>query len=230
MTNSQRLATVRAHLCQWIQSTYAIGIDTEDLASGIGILSESILIREGYYVGRNFKIGTGDGEIRATWFMEPDEIKVRRLDGEIIVVFSSDEILGEQATPIEATTQVGAADDVSEEESRDEFDVAAHEESADDVAKDDAEREIAVTADVEQAELAVTEAELAVTEAELAVTEVEGEVASESEEAPATIPITTRDAGVAEGEAAAEGSQSERADQSAQDGDAEHDNDVSKAA
>ncbi|WP_149496821.1 hypothetical protein [Roseiconus lacunae] len=216
MTNSQRLATVRAHLCQWIQSTYAIGIDTEDSASGIGILSESILIREGYYVGRNFKIGTGDGEIRATWFMEPDEIKVRRLDGEIIVVFSSDEILGEQATPIEATTQVGAADDVSEEESRDEFDVAAQEESADDVAKDDAEREIAVTADVEQAELAVTE--------------VEGEVASESEEAPATIPITTRDAGVAEGEAAAEGSQSERADQSAQDGDAEHDNDVSKAA
>ncbi|MDM4014891.1 hypothetical protein [Roseiconus lacunae] len=216
MTNSQRLATVRAHLCQWIQSTYAIGIDTEDLASGIGILSESILIREGYYVGRNFKIGTGDGEIRATWFMEPDEIKVRRLDGEIIVVFSSDEILGEQATPIEATTQVGATDDVSEEESRDEFDVAAHEESADDVAKDDAEREIAVTADVKQAELADTE--------------VEGEVASESEEAPATIPITTRDAGVAEGEAAAEGSQSERADQSAQDGDAEHDNDVSKAA
>ncbi|MCD0462891.1 hypothetical protein [Roseiconus lacunae] len=216
MTNSQRLATVRAHLCQWIQSTYAIGIDTEDSASGIGILSESILIREGYYVGRNFKIGTGDGEIRATWFMEPDEIKVRRLDGEIIVVFSSDEILGEQATPIEATTQVGATDDVSEEESRDEFDVAAHEESADDVAKDDAEREIAVTADVKQAELADTE--------------VEGEVASESEEAPATIPITTRDAGVAEGEAAAEGSQSERADQSAQDGDAEHDNDVSKAA
>ncbi|OYP36562.1 hypothetical protein CGZ80_07985 [Rhodopirellula sp. MGV] len=108
----------------------------------VGIASESILIREGYYVGRTFCIGTGEGEIRATWFMEPDELKIRELDGSIIVVFSGEEIYAVETPAVVAQT------DVVEEV------VADSQEPAEEIVTEEAvvEEESTVAAEVEEAD------------------------------------------------------------------------------
>lgn len=83
MTNSQRLAIVRAHLVDWICAQE--GIEQE---SDSPITSESILIREGHFCGRSFKAKSH----RAVWFIEEDELKIHDLDGALVVAFKGDEI------------------------------------------------------------------------------------------------------------------------------------------
>ena len=61
------------------------------------ISSESILIRDGFYAGRTFEASAGGDLFRATWFMEPDELKIRDPQGNVLVVFQGDEIV---ATPL----------------------------------------------------------------------------------------------------------------------------------
>ena len=87
MTNSQRLATVRAHLARWLSENVAA-----EEASAAKIVSESILIRDGFYGGRTFHAVAGDQPFRATWFMEPDELKIRDGQGEVVAVFQGDQI------------------------------------------------------------------------------------------------------------------------------------------
>lgn len=105
MTNSQRLATVRDHLRRWLQEqvvqegleTDATGDTPDSQAStepqpAAKIAAESILIRDGFYAGRTFDAIAGEQAYRATWFMEPDELKIHDAAGTVAAVFSGDEI------------------------------------------------------------------------------------------------------------------------------------------
>jgi hypothetical protein len=58
------------------------------------IVSESILIRDGFYAGRTFHAA----DHRATWFMEPDELKIFQTDGEVVAVFRGKEITADHQT------------------------------------------------------------------------------------------------------------------------------------
>ncbi|MEO1530153.1 MAG: hypothetical protein AAFX06_32540 [Planctomycetota bacterium] len=80
MTSSQRLEIVRAHLLAWLRSN-----QPEEADSG---LSESILIADGFFAGRTFR----SGSVRAEWFMESEQLKIRGAGGEVIAVFQGDEI------------------------------------------------------------------------------------------------------------------------------------------
>lgn len=51
------------------------GVDPQDM-------SESILIRDGYYCGRRFQL---DG-LQAVWFVEENELKVYNADGSLLLV------------------------------------------------------------------------------------------------------------------------------------------------
>ncbi|OUT63162.1 MAG: hypothetical protein CBB71_00690 [Rhodopirellula sp. TMED11] len=51
------------------------------------ILSESILIREGFYAGRTFQLQTPQGSMQATWLMAPDELVVSDATGQILAIF-----------------------------------------------------------------------------------------------------------------------------------------------
>lgn len=128
MTNSQRLATVRAHLLRWLQENVApkqlesdtalvVANDTvedqgqvevaENPADSNGdctqIISESILIRDGFYAGRTFEASAQGESFRATWFMEPDELKIHASGGVIVAVFQGDEIPSELLDDADAT-------------------------------------------------------------------------------------------------------------------------------
>ncbi len=81
MTNSQRLATVRNRLKEWIAQTHP-GDFSEP------ILREAILIRDEFYVGRRFYTDS----YRAIWFIEQDELKIFGPDGQLACVLSRDEI------------------------------------------------------------------------------------------------------------------------------------------
>ncbi|GAA4466240.1 hypothetical protein [Novipirellula rosea] len=85
MTNSQRLETVRSRLCQWIddQSTDA-GQEYEPAK----VLSESLLIRDGFFCGRCFRTEA----FRAVWFIEEDELKIYSNSGTLECVFTGQEI------------------------------------------------------------------------------------------------------------------------------------------
>ncbi|KAA5540269.1 hypothetical protein FYK55_21830 [Roseiconus nitratireducens] len=89
MTNSQRLANVRAHLQRWLSENGGAVDPDSPGADAAGIVSESILIRDGFYAGRTF-VGQNH---RATWFMEPDELKIHGSDGAVVAVFRGDEIV-----------------------------------------------------------------------------------------------------------------------------------------
>ena len=80
MTSSQRLEIVRAHLLAWLQTNHP-----DEADQGI---SESILIRDGFFAGRTFR----QGPIRADWFMESDQLKIRGVDGQVVAAFQGDEI------------------------------------------------------------------------------------------------------------------------------------------
>lgn len=111
MTNSQRLATVRSHLRWWLGRNAAEEVSSPaDVAdeSLDPIVAESILIVDGFYAGRTFESASH----RATWFMEPDELKVHGTDGTVQAVFRGEEIVAEHpAEPI----QVEIAAEIQEE-------------------------------------------------------------------------------------------------------------------
>ncbi|MCA9139352.1 MAG: hypothetical protein KDB00_21405 [Planctomycetales bacterium] len=58
----------------------------------VRISSESILIRDGFYAGRKFEAEAEGETFRATWFMEPDELKIHARGGTLLAVFQGDEI------------------------------------------------------------------------------------------------------------------------------------------
>ncbi|MEM9585850.1 MAG: hypothetical protein AAGA03_01100 [Planctomycetota bacterium] len=81
MTNSQRLATVRQYFAHWLSRQ-------PDAASANGQPIESILIRGGFYCGRRFDAGI----YVAVWFMEEDQLKISRPDGQVVASLSGSEI------------------------------------------------------------------------------------------------------------------------------------------
>lgn len=87
MTNSQRLATVRSHLRWWLAQN-AVGQNAGATTESEAILSESILIVDGFYAGRTFEAASH----RATWFMEPDELKIHDQNSSVAAVFQGDQI------------------------------------------------------------------------------------------------------------------------------------------
>ncbi len=174
MTNSQRLATVRAHLQQWLAANVMPRpcqtppqVDASNVVSEAGnseegtsealdsegtelnadcdlddesatdasesteetqqqlpqeiqsqqdqedendakIVSESILIRDGFYAGRTFP-ATAPGEtFRATWFMEPDELKIHGAGGALVASFQGEQIVA-NAPVLEAPVLEDAA-------------------------------------------------------------------------------------------------------------------------
>lgn len=134
MTNSQRLATVRAHLLRWLSQFAGAsesGSDQPSLcveASLCGITSESILICEGFYAGRTFHLASNQSAFQATWFMEQDELKIRSERGDVLAVFQGAEIDGLSVTaaqedetisiPMPTSPQRPAADDDQDQSRR----------------------------------------------------------------------------------------------------------------
>ncbi|MEO1615008.1 MAG: hypothetical protein AAFV88_04110 [Planctomycetota bacterium] len=126
MTNSQRLAIVRSHLVRWLRQDFSPEADTSP--GSVQLLGESILIQDGYYGGRTFRARVGETLVSATWFMEPDELKIRSTDGTVVASFQGPEIIevaepeAEVAEPVFAGPDVDSpqlADlDTSEEEAK----------------------------------------------------------------------------------------------------------------
>jgi hypothetical protein len=105
MTNSQRLATVRACLLQWLAKQRDPGESPVD--PDHPITQESILIRDEYYCGRRFHTA----EHQAVWFIEEDELKIYRNTGELECVLTGREISENAAEadnpPHQATDEIG---------------------------------------------------------------------------------------------------------------------------
>ncbi|WP_146530032.1 hypothetical protein [Novipirellula artificiosorum] len=85
MTNSQRLAMVRNRLRRWVAEQH--GGSTEENSTS-GIVSESMLIREGFFCGRSFELT----DHRAIWFIEEDQLKIYSDAGNLECVFTGSEI------------------------------------------------------------------------------------------------------------------------------------------
>lgn len=86
MTNSKRLATVRACLLSWISRSAprpAIGAPVTE-----NVVEESILIRNEFYVGRRFRTESYQG----VWFIEEDELKIYDRDNRVCAVLSAADI------------------------------------------------------------------------------------------------------------------------------------------
>ena len=81
MTNSQRLATVRHRLQQWIA-------EAGEGDANEPIIREAILIRDEFYVGRRFYTESH----HAVWFIEEDELKIFGPDGQLACVLSQEDI------------------------------------------------------------------------------------------------------------------------------------------
>ncbi len=79
MTNSQRLIAVREYLRTWF-------LDRNEEAEWE--VTESIMIRDGFYCGRNFRFATH----RAVWFVEEEQVKIYGPDGALLETFSSADI------------------------------------------------------------------------------------------------------------------------------------------
>ncbi len=89
MTNSHRLATIRDRLIRWIADEHGrVESSDSDETSAPPIVSESILIRDEFYCGRRFDLGTH----RAVWFFEQDELKIFRKSGKLECILTGDEI------------------------------------------------------------------------------------------------------------------------------------------
>jgi hypothetical protein len=89
MTNSQRLSTVRDQLIRWMTDQSLPQTDDDsNSAGGSPIRSESILIRDGFYCGRRFDLGSH----RAVWFLEEDELKIYSRQGDLECVLSGEEL------------------------------------------------------------------------------------------------------------------------------------------
>ena len=97
MTNSQRLSTVRDQLIRWMTDQSLPQLDSDSSsATSSPIRSESILIRDGFYCGRRFDLGSH----RAVWFLEEDVVKIYSQEGELESVLSGAEL--SQRTEVEA--------------------------------------------------------------------------------------------------------------------------------
>ncbi len=109
MTNSQRLSTVRDQLIRWITSQNGAAVyEGSGSAEGSPILSESILIRDGFYCGRRFDLGSH----RAVWFLEEDVLKIYSSQGELKCVLTGEqlgEIADERADREQVFTMPGPA-------------------------------------------------------------------------------------------------------------------------
>lgn len=95
MTNSQRLAAVRARLQQWYTRQH--GEEAEPPA-----IVEAILIRDGFYCGRKFNFG----DYRAVWFLEEEQVKIHRADGAVVECFSTAANPAEEAAPEQPTLKM----------------------------------------------------------------------------------------------------------------------------
>jgi len=82
MTNSQRLSSVRNALRMWIAEHHS------DRSDDTAPASEAMLIRDGFFCGRRFRFQN----YQAVWFLEEDELKIRDLDGNAVVLLVTDEI------------------------------------------------------------------------------------------------------------------------------------------
>lgn len=78
MTNSQRLELVRQNICQWL---------TDHGYPATEKIAESILIRDGFYCGRRFKIE----DCTAVWFTESDQIKIHDAENNLLASFQASE-------------------------------------------------------------------------------------------------------------------------------------------
>lgn len=86
MTNSQRLATVRARFLSWLADQVQ---DQGKAADGLPrIVRETILIRDEFYCGRRLLAP----DHQAVWFIEEDELKIYHNSGELACVLSGDQI------------------------------------------------------------------------------------------------------------------------------------------
>ncbi|TWT79173.1 hypothetical protein CA13_05710 [Planctomycetes bacterium CA13] len=81
---------IRSHLCR------VVGAEQKE--SSNEILSESMLIRDGFFCGRCFHMESH----RAIWFIEEDEVKIYGIDGKLQHVLSGEEI--DQAATMEMET------------------------------------------------------------------------------------------------------------------------------
>ncbi len=92
MTNSQRLADVRNCFCRWIsdqkENASRQSGGPSDSVNSVKIIAESILIRDGFFVGRTLKTAFH----RAVWFIEEDELKIYSADGKLLQVMRGGEI------------------------------------------------------------------------------------------------------------------------------------------
>ena len=93
MTNSQRLANVRACLVHWLAEHGETDRDEINELQPL-IQRESILIRDEFFVGRRFHTESHT----AIWFIEQDELKVYEADGQLACVFNSEEITARAAS------------------------------------------------------------------------------------------------------------------------------------
>lgn len=85
MTNSQRLAAVRQTLRTWHQERHP-----EDQWE----VAESIMIRDGFYCGRNFRFAS----LRAVWFAEEEQVKIYDADGSLLDSFKTDDLVVAEPT------------------------------------------------------------------------------------------------------------------------------------
>ncbi|MGV3486959.1 MAG: hypothetical protein ACO1RT_21265 [Planctomycetaceae bacterium] len=99
MTNSQRLAEVRRCIDRWLE-TQGVDGDVE--------MHESVLIRDGFYVGRRFKMSP----YQAVWFMEEDEVKIHAADGQTLARLDAAAIdLASRTPAVEYADSSDAADE-----------------------------------------------------------------------------------------------------------------------
>ncbi|MFK8114362.1 MAG: hypothetical protein AB8B91_19325 [Rubripirellula sp.] len=93
MTNSQRLANVRACILRWLSEQHVDNAEPDTGSSDIlafksPIHRESLLIRDEFFVGRRFH----SENHTAVWFVEEDELKIYHHDGSLACVFNSQQI------------------------------------------------------------------------------------------------------------------------------------------
>jgi hypothetical protein len=93
MTNSQRLASVRRCIDRWLEQQEIEG-DVE--------IRDAVLIRDGFYVGRRFQMGT----FQAVWFMEEDELKIQDMNGNLLAKLDSNGISDASQKPEHSRPEV----------------------------------------------------------------------------------------------------------------------------
>lgn len=103
MTNSQRLAAVRRCLDRWLEKQ-----QSDEQSDGDTEISDAMLIRGGFYVGRKFQLGS----YRAVWFMEEDEIKIHDAAGAVVTKLDSAAI--DLASHQASTSDLRSRDDEAE--------------------------------------------------------------------------------------------------------------------